>query len=129
MRWYEGMFLFDSALATKEGEDVEGYLKELLGKHGATIKSFKRWDDRKLAYEVEKVRRGTYYLTTYEMDPVAVSALKRDCNLSEKVLRHLILQDDDLLGNMEVREELKRQREEEAAKQASEGLPPRRRPS
>jgi ribosomal protein S6 len=130
MRWYEGLFLFDSGLATKEGEDPATYLKGLLDKHGAKMHSFEKWDDRKLAYEVTKdaqrIRRGTYFLAVYQMEPKAVASFRRDCRLSERVVRDMVVQDDQMLPRIEERIRLKKQREEEAAQAAAEGLPPRR---
>lgn len=128
-RWYEGMFIFDSSFAARETEEAEKHLKDLLEKHGATIHKFEKWDDRKLAYDIERVRRGYYFLVVYRMDADKVSALKRDCRLSERVVRELILQDDQMMMRLEERERLKVKREEEAAKAAAEGLPPRRRRS
>lgn len=127
VRWYEAMFLFDSSMAAKDGQDGETHLKELLAKHGVEIHSFEKWDERRLAYEINRVRRGIYFLVVCKMEPERIAALKRDCNLSEHVLRHLIIQDDKLLARIEERVQLKKKREEEAAQAAAEGLPPRRR--
>ena len=125
-RWYEGLFLFDSAHAAKEPEETASYLKELLDKHGGEIRSFERWDDRRLAYEIDGIRRGTYYLVVMQMDPQSVAGLRRDCNLSERVVRFLMIQDDELLERMEERARIKKKRDEEAAQAAAEGLPVRR---
>ncbi|MFC1707432.1 30S ribosomal protein S6 [Planctomycetota bacterium] len=127
IRWYEGMFLFDSAVVSRDPQDTEAYLKGLLEKHGAKIHSFEKWDDRKLAYEINKVRRGTYFLVIYQQEPSAIVALRRDCKLSESVLRQLILQDDKMLPRVEERAKLKKKRDEEAAQAAAEGIPSRRR--
>jgi len=127
MRWYEGMFLFDSSFAGRDGAQAETHLKELLEKHGAVVHTFERWDDRKLAYDIDKVRRGAYYLVVYRMDPQSIVGLRRDCRLSERVMRELIIQDDEMLPRLEERTRLKVLREEEAAKAAAEGLRPRRR--
>ena len=81
VRWYEGMFLFDSSLATREPEETEAYLKELLDKHGCAIHTFEKWDDRRLGYEINRVRRGSYYRVVYQQEPASVQAMKRDCNL------------------------------------------------
>jgi small subunit ribosomal protein S6 len=127
MRWYEGLFLCDSGLAAREPEETVAGLKGLLTKHGGAIHSFEKFDDRRLAYEVNKIRRGAYYVSVFQMGPENVSAFKRDCNYSEQVLRHLLIQDDKMFERLTEREGLKKLREEEAAKAAAEGMPTRRR--
>jgi ribosomal protein S6 len=49
---YEGLFLFpQSAVADLQG--AADHVLELLNRAGAEIISFKKWDERRLAYEVE----------------------------------------------------------------------------
>lgn len=52
-RLYEGLFLVDSAWAASEWETVLGTIRKFLERAGADIESIKKWDDRRLAYEVE----------------------------------------------------------------------------
>ncbi|MHC4391332.1 MAG: 30S ribosomal protein S6, partial [Planctomycetota bacterium] len=98
----------------------------LLEKHGATIKSLEKWDDRRLAYEIGPMRRGTYFLTVFQMDPTKTNVFRRDCNLSEKVVRHLLIQDDKMMALLEERVVIAKKREAEALQAQSEGLRPRR---
>ena len=54
----------------------------------------KKWDDRKLAYEVQGKGRGTYILVYFQCDPARIHAIERDVQLSEQVLRVMILRTD-----------------------------------
>ena len=56
----------------------------------------KKWDDRRLAYEIKGQKRGVYILAYFKAPGVDISHVERDCNLSEKVLRALILRADHL---------------------------------
>ena len=57
MNYYEAMFVFDPALAS-EWTAVETEVNRLLERAGATLVVCKKWDDRKLAYEIKGRRRG-----------------------------------------------------------------------
>jgi small subunit ribosomal protein S6 len=91
LKLYEGMFVLDSGRAGKDWEGASAEVEALLGKHGATTVKSGRWDERKLAYEIKGHRRGTYMLTYFEAPPAAIDEIRRDCELSELVLRNLIL--------------------------------------
>lgn len=91
MAIYEGMFLLDSARVAKDWEGTEALVTNVLVRYGATIKIKDRWDERKLAYPVKKQRRGTYYLAYFDAPPAAIAEIRRDLQLTEGVLRFLIL--------------------------------------
>lgn len=88
---YEGMFLVDSALAASDWDGVLEIIKSILGRSGAEIVSLSKWDDRKLAYEVNKKGRGTYLLCYFRVEGEKVKDIERDVKLSEKIMRVLIL--------------------------------------
>ena len=85
---YEGMFLLGPSGA--EPEKAIAIVKAMVEKHGGTIQVIKKWDERKLAYEVGKQKRGTYIIAFFKADGQNVTALERDVKLSEEVLRALI---------------------------------------
>lgn len=90
MRQYEGMFLFDAATVTSEAEAKEE-VKRLLDRSEAEIVVCRKWEERRLAYEIKKCKRGLYMLAFFRVAPDKVRGLERDARLSEKVLRLLVL--------------------------------------
>lgn len=100
---YEGMFLFDSNLAGRDWPGLESHVQELLTKNGAELVYSERWPDRKLSYEIKKCRKGTYYLTYFRAPPTAIQGLKRDTELSERILRLLVLYDEALVEECDKR--------------------------
>ena len=95
MKRYEGMFLFDNAVA-REWVGVEQEVNRLCERIGAELLVCVKFDERKLAYEVQKRKRGTYVLTYFNAPPNRIGDLERDVQLSESVLRVLVLQADGL---------------------------------
>ena len=89
-RDYEGMFLFGTA-ATSNVDGALDTVRGFIEKHGGRIHVLKKWDDRKLAYEIKKQQRGLYVLAFFEAPTAAITAIDRDCRLSEDVIRALIL--------------------------------------
>ena len=92
---YEAMFIVDSAKAKEDYAKMEGECLGCVTRHGGEIVKSVKWDDRKLAYEIKKIRRGTYILLHFNADPAAITRIERQCALNENVLRVLILVDED----------------------------------
>ena len=88
---YEGLFLIDSALAASDWDGINGLIKNILEKNDAEIVSMRKWDERKLAYDINRKSRGTYILVYFKAPGGSVRVIERDIRLSERVLRLLIL--------------------------------------
>src|SRR5438128_1087124 len=92
---YEGMFLLGQSAAA----DAEAGLKLVRGiieHHKGEILVLKKWDERKLAYEIGSQKRGTYIISYFKAVPGAISHIERDVKLSEDVLRVLAIRADHL---------------------------------
>lgn len=90
---YEAMFLFGSGAAT-EPEAAQNLCKKFIEAHGGKILVLKKWDERKLSYEIKGNKRGTYFLALFTAPGPAVAQIERDVKLNEDVLRVLILKAD-----------------------------------
>ena len=94
-RKYEAMFIMGAAHTS----DVEGSVKlvrSLIEKHGGNVLVAKKWDERKLAYEIGKVKRGLYVIAYFEAPGSAIAPLERDVKLSDDFLRVLVTTADHL---------------------------------
>jgi len=88
---YEGMFLIDPVAHAASPESVEKAVQGLLEKHGAKIHRFERWDERKLAYQVKGHKRGVYLLAYFDLPGGNVDPLRKECRITEVILRQLLL--------------------------------------
>ncbi len=94
LRVYEAMFLVDTGDAAV-WDDLTKHLTAILTRNGAEVIGITRWDERKLAYNMGKHKRGTYVLAFFCMTSGAgLAEIEHDCRLSEKVIRTLILKAD-----------------------------------
>lgn len=118
---YEAMFLMDqSAMAT----DFQGgldHVRQILERGEAEILSLRKWDERRLAYEIEGQKRGTYLLVLFRANPKQIANFERDVNLSEMILRAMFLRADHM-GEVEIEQEINEaQTTRDEAKLRSEG--------
>ena len=88
---YEAMFLVDSAQAASDWDGITGAIETILKRAEAEIVSMKKWDERRLAYDIQKKSRGTYILCYFRADGQKISAIERDVKLTERIMRVLIL--------------------------------------
>lgn len=93
-RLYEGLFLVDSGEAASDWKGINETIEKILAKAGAEIISFNKWDERRLAYEISGRSRGTYILAYFHCDTANVTAIERDVQLNEQIMRMLILRTD-----------------------------------
>jgi small subunit ribosomal protein S6 len=93
---YEGMFLVDSADAASDWDGVNSAIKRILDKAEAEIVSIKKWDDRRLAYDIKGTSRGTYILCYFKAGGDKIQGVEKAVQLSEKIIRVLILSTEQM---------------------------------
>ena len=117
-RLYEGMFLVDSGVAAPNWDGVVESIKKVLDRAGAEMVSLQKWDERSLAYPVAGKSRGTYILTYFHAEPGRISGIERDVQLSESLMRVLILRTDKM-GHDDMDKKTPAQKAEEAVAAAA----------
>jgi small subunit ribosomal protein S6 len=86
---YEAMFLLPAG-ATAEMDKSLAAVKGIIERHAGDVVVLKKWDERKLAYEIKAQKRGLYIIAYFNAPAAAVSAIERDVNLSEDILRVMV---------------------------------------
>jgi small subunit ribosomal protein S6 len=87
---YEGLFLISQATATDLNAAV-GFIRSAIEKNGGSVIAARKWDERRLAFEIDKQKRGYYLLFYFSAPTTSLSAIERAYNLSEVVMRQLII--------------------------------------
>lgn len=95
-RLYEGMFLVDSGLAAQDWQKVIDEVQRMMKRAGADVVSLKKWDERRMTYDIQGTSRGTYILVYFNCDPEKVKGIERDVQLSEIMMRTLILRTEKM---------------------------------
>ena len=95
-RLYEALFLVDTAQAASDWDGTIAVIEKILSRADAEVVSMRKWDERPLAYEINKKGRGTFILIYFNGDPLKITTIERDVQLSEKVVRVMILRTDKM---------------------------------
>jgi small subunit ribosomal protein S6 len=77
---YEAMFLVAPSGAAEPQAAID-LCRGIIERHGGQIIVIKRWDERKLAFEIKKQKRGTYVIAYFRAPGTAVAPIERDVNL------------------------------------------------
>ena len=122
IRLYEGLFLFPQS-ATADLRAAVDHVQELLSRADAEVLSLSKWDERRLAYDVEGNKRGLYLLTYFKAPTDKLAGLDRDCNLSEQLLRAMIIRADHITEERIAANDGTQALEDEIKLRAAGGMP------
>jgi small subunit ribosomal protein S6 len=94
MQVYEGMFILDPAKYSRDPAGSAQQLADMISQHGGTLLASRLWDERKLAYPIKGHKKGVYWLTYFRMEGDKLAALERQCEITEEIVRKLVLRVD-----------------------------------
>ncbi|MBZ0171010.1 MAG: 30S ribosomal protein S6, partial [Phycisphaerales bacterium] len=89
-RLYECMFLISQAEAADFNAAIE-YIDGILSRAECEVLAMRKWDERRLAYEIDKQKRGVYILSYFKATGDAAGRIERECGLSEQIMRVMIV--------------------------------------
>ena len=90
MNKYESILVFRPDM---EDDAREERFKGIIAAHG-TVESVDDWGKKRLAYEIEKLQEGYYYLLTFDADHTLPTELERNYKISDQVIRYNIIRKD-----------------------------------
>jgi len=88
---YEGMFILDASKYSRDPAGMAEQVVNLIQQHGGTVLASRLWDERKLAYPIKGHKKGVYWLTYFRMPSGNLVALERQCEITDDILRKLVL--------------------------------------
>jgi small subunit ribosomal protein S6 len=91
MQKYELLYIIPAKYSDDEIDGVKEGVNKILDKVGAKTIKEENLGKIKLAYPINKMRHGTYILVYLEVESSELQELNRQLNLSEDVLRHMLL--------------------------------------
>lgn len=95
MNLYECMFLVDSGTAANDWDGIVSYIHGILTKHNSEIIKTQKFGERKLAYKIGDYTRGAYILVNFNAPTGSIVLMRREFELSDKVIRLLIVRNDE----------------------------------
>ena len=95
-REYELLYIISATFTDEEMGVVEGRIKTLLEKNGATVNSMVRLGKFRLAYPIKQARYGHYVLVRFLAETQSLMKIDEALRISSDVLRHLIVRADEV---------------------------------
>ena len=96
---YEGMFILDASKYSRDPAGMSQKVVDLIQQHGGTVLASRLWDERKLAYPIKGHKKGVYWLTYFRMPSGNLVALERQCEITDDILRKLVLKVDPRIAD------------------------------
>lgn len=92
---YELMVIYSPKLSSEEAERENENVLNLIRENSGEIIKTDVWGRRYLAYAINKLNEGYYYLNYFKLDPLVVKSLKRVYNINENILRYMVIAKDE----------------------------------
>lgn len=90
MRKYETMFILKPNTEEDNRNAIIEKFKNIISDGGEVI-SVDDWGLRKLAYEIQKVKDGYYYLVTFNATNEIILELERNYRIMDAVMRFIVI--------------------------------------
>jgi len=94
-REYETTYILRSTVPNEGVAEVNTRVKGIIEGMGGKILKVDNWGKRRLAYEVEKERKGIYLYWQYLANPGVVEEIERNLRMLDTVIRYLTVKVDE----------------------------------
>jgi small subunit ribosomal protein S6 len=88
---YEAMVIFDSNRFARERAALPAEIEKAIKTADGEVLVSRLWEERRLAYPIAGQRKGTYWLIYLRGPSSMLTALNRQWEIHDGILRHLIL--------------------------------------
>ncbi len=89
MRHYELLVILKPTLTDEEKVTQVDFLKNLLEKNKALLEALEDKGTRNLAYEIEKNKRGHYFVLYFKSPAKAIAEIERLVRLNENIIKFM----------------------------------------
>jgi small subunit ribosomal protein S6 len=94
MQLYESIFIVRPSLSDDDTTKLIEKMKGVLDRAGASLLKMENWGKKKLAYEVNRERKGTFVYFHFQSGGDVVSELERSYRLEDSVIKFLTVRLD-----------------------------------
>ncbi len=94
MNQYEALFILNSSMDEETRVSAIEKFKGIVETSGEVV-SIDEWGNKKLAYEIEKMKEGYYVLMTFKSTADLPKELERNFRISDSVIRFMVTRKED----------------------------------
>jgi small subunit ribosomal protein S6 len=95
LRDYELVLVINPEIPEEEVPSTIDKVSQFITGRGGEVAEVNRWGRRKLAYPIRRHLEGNYVVTQFRLDPNQVASLEVSLELTEEVIRHLVVRTDE----------------------------------
>ena len=95
MREYELAVVISPDVTDEEAPEAYDRVRQMVTSRGGEVVNEDVWGRKKLAYPIGKHLEGNYVFTDIKLPPERVRDLESGLQISEEVLRHMLIRKDD----------------------------------
>ena len=94
IRHYETMFIVKATLTDEETQAQIALVKSNIEKVGGEVVSCDDMGTRQLAYEIQKQKRGYYYVIYFTAPSESIKELERNYKVNESIIRFIFIKSE-----------------------------------
>ena len=94
MNKYEAVLIFKADMNDSDRENLLNRFKEIIGQDGE-VTNVDDWGKRKLAYEINDLKDGYYYIVDFDSNPDHIKEFERRLRLSDFIIRYMVIRKED----------------------------------
>lgn len=91
IKHYETMFILKPTLTEEETKAQIDLVKATIEKNGGEISSCDNMGTRQLAYEIEKNKRGYYFVIYFKCTTEGILEIERNYRINENIMRFIFI--------------------------------------
>ena len=91
LRDYELVLIISPEVEEERFDAIIDNISQFITGRGGTLSNVERWGKRRLAYPIRRFMEGNYVLTRFKLKPALSQELETNLQISEEVLRHLLI--------------------------------------
>jgi len=96
LRRYELVVIISPQVADDDvPQTIDQLVRRPVEGSGGEVQEVNQWGRRRLAYPIRQHLEGNYVLTQLRMEPQQTKELERGLQISEEVIRHLLVRLDE----------------------------------
>lgn len=94
MNRYETLFVANPSLTEEQLKGLVDKIKGVIEGGKGVVDNVDEWGKRRLAYEINHINEGYYFLFNFTAEPELPKELDRILRISDDVIRHLVIKLD-----------------------------------
>ena len=90
MNKYELAVVYNPTLEEEAYAAAQAGVQSLIERFGGKVENVDDWGEKRLAYEIQKLREGVYNFVTFTGEPTVPVEVEKRMRIMDNVLRYLI---------------------------------------